>query len=92
MADYGLEIYGPSGERWMDVTDRLAHIIGRKWITSSGSLTHPKLAEGTPFYVLVTALNDPSNDGGYTITFSGNRMSWSVDSGYSGINIIYGAY
>lgn len=95
MADYGLEIYSEDGSPWMEVTDRLVRILGKKHTSSSGSLTNDGLTEGTPFYCLVSDDDGDSLatiDHGYRVSFSGNKMTWKIEKYFNAVTIIYGVY
>lgn len=94
MSDYGLEIYSADGSPWMEVTDRLVRILGKKHVSSSGSLTNNGLTTGTPFYYLVSDEEDSvaTIDHGYRVTFSGNKMTWKIEKYFNAVTIIYGIY
>lgn len=94
MADYGLEVYSEDGSPWLEVTDRLVRILGKKYVTSGGSLTNAGLTRGTPFYCLISDEDDSvaTIDHGYRVSFSGDRMTWTIEKYFSPVTIIYGVY
>lgn len=91
----GLEVYAPDGTIIFTTTTRLGSVLGQVNAgTTNGSYDDARLANGLPFYYLVS--NGPYAN--YTLkvefTNGGTRIVWTWLSRGSGVNttIIYGTY
>jgi hypothetical protein len=57
----GLQVWDESGNLVVDITDRLAKMLGTIYTGAvSGSASVPGLSSGTPFYVATPVSTDPT--------------------------------
>lgn len=77
---YGLRIRAANGNTILDTNFRMGRVLGQITIdsnvTTSGSISVPGFAQGTPFYV-AEQLNEV-NKGYFFITVSGTTLSWEL--------------
>ncbi len=96
MSTYGLQVFNADGSLGFTTSDRLTRILGVLTASASGSLVHPGLSQGTPFYfVNPSAINYPvaNTQVQYPdISVSGNTLTWTVyTTGYV-FQLIFGVY
>lgn len=92
----GLQIWDANGSPVLDTTDRIARVLGQVSFSGGGSRVDNRLTSGQPFFFAQFHNPPTSWDEAYpvvTVTFSGNRMTWTVNqydaSSSSGV-IFYG--
>lgn len=94
----GLEVYDRFGNLTVGIGHRLMRFLGYVIVSSSGSLIHNGLLTGTPFSVsTMYSANGASyypGDNMYpiSVSFSGNQMFWSVNSGQPTQIVQFGVY
>ena len=83
----GLLVLSPSGQPWLEVTDRLTRYVGKIDLPGSPNFTNGSyfdggLTTGTPWFAIVEKPGDANIWGVYApnITFSGGTISWSKDA------------
>ena len=94
----GLQIWDANGALTVDITTRLASLIG--WVDTNGangSLSVPDFGRGTPFaFANITVLGGISSVTP-AVTASGTTLSWAYVGGTAGAprlnaRIFYGTY
>lgn len=99
----GLQIFDSSGNKILDVTDRLTRVLGSfETGAVDGSLTDPNLTafSGTPwFYQYVIQSGSSWAARPCRLTCIGNTINWYYEQGYNNkslsnfnMKIIYGVY
>lgn len=79
---YGLRVYGPGGEVYLDVHDATSrYLTSFKSSTSDGSIVIPGLSAGRPWYVAYRDPGSLSTQYGVPVfSVSGTTLSWAFDS------------
>lgn len=100
----GLMVFGPAGEVWLEVTNRLTRYVGRIDLPGSpnftnGSLFDGGLNSGDPWYYIIEKPSDTNGMWGTyapNISISNGTISWSKDSDgrvrVFPCTVIYGVY
>lgn len=96
----GLQIFDVNSNCLLDITDRLTRVLGSfETGTSDGSITDFNLTSGTPWFYTYNPSDTYNVRVPCKISFSGNIISWSFQSGYcanqqgrANLKVIYGVY
>lgn len=84
-----------TGAVLLDLSTRLARILGVVQVSADGSLDHDGFATGTPFARVMYAGADPDLVSAYLpfVSFSGSTMTWDFPAASAGPSmIIYGVF
>jgi len=83
----GIQLWDASGTLKFDITTRIGKVLGSSVVTSSGSSSVPKFADGTGFvFAPATSATDafPNNfdhgTEGYA-SISGTTLTWTITGG-----------
>lgn len=91
----GFQTFNASGQLLMDITDRLARVLGIQTLTSptDGSITVAAFATGTPFFACIPIANGAAP--APVVGISGNVLSWDFVAGVGYVTnykLVYGVY
>lgn len=91
---YGLKTLNPDGTSIIDASIRAGRYLGMVDSgTSDGSVSHPDLAQGSPWAVVIPSESLLNNKSGPVLSFSGTTISWHFDySTRMNVTIVYGVY
>lgn len=97
MASPVFEVYDAGGVLQLNLSSRLTKYLGSVVMTTlTGSITDPRVTQGTPFYILSGTIEFQARRWALpTVTFDNNGLSWtggSVSGEPESINLIYGIY
>lgn len=92
----GLEVWNAQGVKTLDTDDRIMRILGRQVVSGDGSLSHPGLSAGDPFYFLSAEGEGTYLSAETSVSVSGDVLTWSVrgykSGSYPKAFLTYGVY